>query len=143
MSNYLQPTWLSPWRIAGDAVRLSKRGMSLARRVVEELIDDLDGEEASETVTFSYRGTDYEVDLSTKNAAALDDALAPYLEAARNVGGRRVTRGTAGTKPKAAAGAPNSKEVREWAKANGIQVSDRGRVPTDLVRQYQQTAPTR
>ena len=76
MITYLQ-TLLSPVRIGGSAIHLSQKGISLARRVIEELVDDLDGEAASETIMFSYRGVDYEVDLSEKNAAGLDDALAP------------------------------------------------------------------
>ena len=134
MNTYLQ-TLLSPLRIGGSAIHLSRKGVSLARRVIEELVDDLDGETASETITFSYRGTDYEVDLSESNAARLDDALAPFIAAARKVGARRATRASATVPAKSA---PNPRHVREWAKRNGIAVSERGRVPTGVVQQYQE-----
>lgn len=126
---------LSPVRIGGSAVHLSQKGISLARRVIEELVDDLDGEAASETITFSYRGADYEVDLSEKNAAGFDAALAPYIAAARKVRARRAPR--AATPARTVVNAPNPREVREWAKRNNVAVSDRGRVPAAVVRQYQ------
>lgn len=134
MITYLQ-TLLSPVRIGGSAIHLSRKGISLARRFIEELVDDLDGEAASETIKFSYRGADYEVDLSERNAAGFDDALAPYIAAARKVGARRATRASATVHAK---NAPNPRDVREWAKRNGIAVSDRGRVPTAVVQQYQE-----
>jgi len=133
MITYLQ-TLLSPVRIGGSAIHLSQKGISLARRVIEELVDDLDGEAASETITFSYRGVDYEVDLSEKNAAGFDDALAPYIAGARKVGARRAPRAAT---PVQAGNASNPREVREWAKRNNVVVSDRGRVPAAVVRQYQ------
>ena len=115
MNTHLQ-TLLSLLRIGGSAIHLSRKGVSLARRVIEELVDDLDGEAASETITFSYRGADYEV------------------AAARKVGARRATRASATVRSK---NAPNPRDVREWAKRNGIAVSDRGRVPTGVVQQCQ------
>ena len=121
-----------PSRIGADAVQLVRGALTLARTVIRVLGDDLDGAEAAETVRLSYRGVDYEVDLSARNAAALDDALAPYLEAARRVqGGRRTT-------PTPGAAAPNPKDVRSWARSEGIAVSDRGRMPGDVTRRYQQ-----
>jgi hypothetical protein len=142
MSSHLL-NWDIPSRIGGDAIYLLRRGTSLARKVIHEFIDDIDGGEATDTVKFSYRGADYEVDLSKKNAAKLDKALAPYLEAGRRVKGTRSTRGAAAKAVapgrKAATGASsNAKDVREWAKSEGIDVSDRGRVPADITRRYQE-----
>jgi len=121
-----------PARIGADAVQLVKGAVSLARTVIRVLADDIDGDEAAETVKLSYHGVDYEIDLSARNAAALDGALAPYLEAARRVKPSRRTT------PRPSAAAPNPKDVRSWARSEGIQISDRGRVPGDVTRRYQE-----
>ena len=68
----------------------------MARVVIEQLVDDLDGGKAAETVNFSYRGVDYEIDLSAKNAKALDKVMAPYLEVARRVPRKRATSSAVG-----------------------------------------------
>ena len=57
--------------------------MAVAREVIEKLIDDLDGGDAAETVTFGLDGATYEIDLSKKNAAAFRKSLARYVGAAR------------------------------------------------------------
>jgi hypothetical protein len=105
----------------------------MARKVIEELVDDIDGQEASETVKFSYRGTDYEVDLSEKNMAKMDKALARYVGVARKVKTTRPVR----TLTRANAVGPDPRDIREWAKSEGIEVSARGRVPADVTRQYE------
>lgn len=97
----------------------------MAQRVQVILEDDLDGGDATETVTFGLDGVTYEIDLNDKNAAALRDALAGYVGAGRRVAGRRSS-GSSSTKSRS-----NSSElakIREWARANGHQVSDRGRI---------------
>jgi hypothetical protein len=101
----------------------------VAQKVQVILVDDLDGGEAVETVGFALDGVAYEIDLSAKNAAGLRDALAVYVGAGRRMGGRRKTRGGAvrGTSPS---------DIREWARANGWKVSDRGRVPADVRAAY-------
>ena len=119
-----------------NPLNLAREGFTLARRVIEELIDDIDGSEATETVSFSYRGTDYEVDLSERNSAKLDKALARYIAAARKVKGTRRPGRSSGAK--ATSGGVDPKAVREWARGEGVEVSDRGRVPADVVRQYQE-----
>jgi hypothetical protein len=106
----------------------------MARVVVEQLVDDLDGGKAVETVHFSYRGVDYELDLSTRNAKALDKTLAPYVEAARAVPRRRATPRRASAR--ASASAPDPRAVRAWARSQGIEVSDRGRVPAAVAGLY-------
>lgn len=108
----------------------------MAQKVQILFIDDLDGGQADDAVRFGLDGTDYEIDLSAKHAQALRTALAPYLSAARRAPGSaarqpgRNGRGAAGT------GGPNPTAVREWAKSQGIEVKDRGRVPAELVAKF-------
>jgi hypothetical protein len=106
----------------------------VAQKIQTLFIDDLDGSEADGTIRFELDGTEYEIDLSTDHARALRDALAPYVSAARRSGGgaRRPAR-NGRTAPGSGL---NSTEVREWAKAQGIDVKDRGRVPAELVVRF-------
>ena len=99
----------------------------MAQKVNIVLIDDIDGSDAVETVSFGLDGTSYEIDLNKKNAAALRDALAGYVGNARKVTGAR--RG--GRRPSTALG-PSAREVRDWARSNGFKVPDRGRIPADV-----------
>lgn len=105
----------------------------MAQRVHIVLEDDIDGDAAEETVRFALDGNSYEIDLSAQNAAKLRDALAPYVGAARRStggrGGRKSSRGRGGS-------GSNPSEIREWARANGHQVSDRGRVPAEIKAAY-------
>ena len=101
------------------------------------LVDDLDGEVADETVEFGVDGKNYEIDLSTANAKKLRDALAEFVAAARRAGGRR--RG--GGAPAAAPRRPSidreqNQAIREWARKRGMKVSDRGRIPADVLEAY-------
>ena len=98
----------------------------MAQKVQTLFVDDLDGSEAEGTVRFGLDGTDYEIDLNAKNARQLRDALARYVAAGRRV--RASTRQPARSGHKAQPNALNTTEVREWAKAQGIDVKDRGRV---------------
>ena len=100
----------------------------MAQKVNIILVDDIDGSDASETVTFGLDGTSYEIDLNDKNAAALRDALAAYVGHARKVStrGRRTRTTTATT------AGPSARELRDWARSNGFEVSDRGRVPAEV-----------
>jgi hypothetical protein len=106
----------------------------VAQKIQTLFIDDLDGSEADGTVRFGLDGTEYEIDLNAEHAQALRDALARYVQAARRAGGgaRRSARGGR----RAPAGGVDSTEVREWAKAQGINVKDRGRVPAELVVKF-------
>ena len=106
----------------------------MAQKVQTLFVDDLDGSAADGTVRFALDGTDYEIDLNTEHAQALRDALAPYVSAARRAGG--AARRSARTGRRAAANGLNTTEVREWAKAQGIEVKDRGRVPAELVVKF-------
>ena len=105
----------------------------MAQRTVIMLVDDLDHKEIEadgQTIRFAYQGIQYEIDLSEKNAKKLDNALAPFLAAARRVDGR------AGRRSKAAPASVDPKAVRRWAQSNGIEVSVRGRIPADILDQY-------
>jgi len=102
----------------------------MAQRTEVHLVDDLDGSEASETVTFAIDGAAYEIDLSSAHASELHKALQPYVLAARKVSGtRRASKGSR-------TGAPSPADVRAWAKAEGLKVSDRGRVPDELIVKF-------
>jgi nucleoid-associated protein Lsr2 len=105
----------------------------VAQKIQTLFIDDLDGSEAEGTIRFGLDGTEYEIDLNAEHAQALRDVLARYVHAARGAGGaRRPARGGR----RASAGGVDSTEVREWAKAQGIDVKDRGRVPAELVVKF-------
>jgi len=106
----------------------------VAQKVQTLFIDDIDGSAADGTVRFGLDGTDYEIDLNAEHAQALRDALTRYISAARRVGGaaRRPVR----SGRKAPANGVNTTEIREWAKAQGIEVKDRGRVPAELVVKF-------
>ena len=107
----------------------------MAQRVNIVLEDDLDGSPADETVTFALDGVTYEIDLSESNATKLRDALAPYVGHGRRAGGRRAASGrSAGSR--AAGGRRDLADVREWARKNGHQVSDRGRISAEVQAAY-------
>ena len=105
----------------------------MAQKIQTLFIDDLDGSDAEGTVRFGLDGTEYEIDLNAEHAQALRDALARYVHAARRArdGDRRSAR-----RGRRAAGGLDSTEIREWAKAQGIEVKDRGRVPAELVVKF-------
>jgi hypothetical protein len=107
----------------------------MAQKIQILLIDDIDGGEAEGTVRFGLDGAQYEIDLSAKNAGALRKALAQYVEAGRRASGssqRRPTRNGG----RASTSEHNTTEVREWARAQGFDVKDRGRVPAELVVKF-------
>ena len=106
----------------------------MAQKIQTLFIDDLDGSAAEGTVRFGLDGTEYEIDLNTKHAQELRDALTRYAGAARRADGtaRRPARGTR----RGSASGLNTTEVREWAKAQGIEVKNRGRVPGELVVKF-------
>ncbi|MBO0819053.1 MAG: Lsr2 family protein [Actinobacteria bacterium] len=104
----------------------------MAQRVTVALEDDLDGGQADETVRFAFGGTDYEIDLSKKNAAAFRKKLAPFVEHARKAGRAQPRRAS-----RTAASRQRSSDIRAWAKDQGIAVSERGRIPANVVEQYQ------
>ena len=103
----------------------------MAQKITVALEDDLDGGPADETVRFGLGGSDYEIDLSTKNANAFRRQLAPFIEHARRAG-----RGQRRRPVRTASSRQRSGDIRAWAKDNGIPVSDRGRIPASVVAQY-------
>ena len=108
----------------------------MAQKVQIILEDDLDGGEADETVSFALDGTSYEIDLNEANATKLREAMATYVGHARKVTGTRGRR-TGGTTARTAGGSgPSAKEVREWARENGHDVPDRGRIPAEVREAY-------
>lgn len=103
----------------------------MATRTTVELLDDIDGKPAAETIGFGIDGVEYEIDVSEKNAKALRKALETWLPVSRRVGGR-VTRATA---TRVATGVDNH-AVRAWAGSNGIELSSRGRIAAHIIDQY-------
>lgn len=111
----------------------------MARRTIVTLLDDLDpAQEAGETVSFGLDRVGYEIDLSDTHATELRDTLAGYVRAARKVGGRVARRRTDSTRPPGRAGADReqSRAMREWARRQGMNVSDRGRIPATVIEAY-------
>lgn len=97
------------------------------RKTIVELLDDLDNSvKATDTITFSLDGDTYEIDLSEKNLTKLHDQMAPWIMAARRVGGRRQPTRTQQARKE-------SSVVREWAKRNGHHVAPRGRIPDNVM----------
>ncbi len=112
----------------------------MARKTEVKLIDDIDGNTADETVTFALDGMSYEIDLSTKHAESLRKAMATYVTHARRLGRSGVTaRRQGGTSP-ARSDREQNRAIREWAKKEGIELAERGRIPGDIVKQYEERA---
>lgn len=124
----------------------------MATRTTVNLVDDLDGTTAEETVRFGLEGGEYEIDLSTANATALRDTLTAYIAAARRSGGRRTTSTrTSSTRPAPAAAASSAaptrtreenQQIRTWALKHGAFVPDRGRIPGLMVAAYEAGDPS-
>jgi hypothetical protein len=105
----------------------------VAQKIQTLFIDDMDGSPAEGTVRFALDGTSYEIDLSTGHAQALRAALSPYVDAARPEPG---TRRPARSRRKPGQDVPDSTQVRDWARSQGIDVKDRGRIPAELVVKF-------
>jgi hypothetical protein len=113
----------------------------MAQKVTVSLVDDMDGSTAAETVEFGLDGVSYEIDLSDSNAKKLRDALAGYVSAARRAGGRRRSAGAGrraggggGTRP--SVDREQNAAIREWARKQGMKISDRGRIPAEVLEAY-------
>jgi hypothetical protein len=108
----------------------------MAQKHIVQLIDDIDGGDAAETVTFGLDGASYAIDLSAKNAAKLRDALAPFVANARR--GSRGPGRPAGSRR--GRGARSDREqtqaIREWARKNGHKVGEKGRIPAHILEAY-------
>jgi len=115
----------------------------MAKRVIHELIDDINGQAADETVTFALDGVQYQIDLTSKNAAKLRNALAPFVAAGTKIarsaaptGRGRDARGRGSGRSDRA----QNQAIREWATTKGIPVSDRGRIKQEIVDRYRAEA---
>jgi len=106
----------------------------MAQKITTLFIDDIDGGEAEGTVRFALDGTEYEIDLNAKHSEELRSALGKYVTHARKIGGtaRRVT-----ARGSRKARMVDTVAVRTWAREQGIDIKDRGRVPGDIVAKYQ------
>ena len=104
----------------------------MARNVSVVVTDDLDGSAGAQAVAFGLDGVSYEMDLGQPNRARLAGALAPFIEA-----GRKVTGG--GRRSPAAARGPriDRAEIRTWARSAGLEVSERGRLSAEVMKQYE------
>ncbi len=107
----------------------------MAQKITTLFIDDIDGGEAEGTVRFGLDGTEFEIDLNNKHSEELRKALEKYVTHARKIGGttRRAASVRGGRKPNTV----DTVAVRAWARENGYDIKDRGRVPADLVEKYQ------
>lgn len=115
----------------------------MAERVIHQLTDDISGtdiaEGEGESIDFSVRGVSYRIDLSATNAAKFDKALKPYVDAASKQGGTRRRSATSNGRGRRKASTSSTEElaaIREWARTNGYEVSDRGRIKAEVVEAY-------
>ncbi|MBG6184895.1 hypothetical protein IWX65_002873 [Arthrobacter sp. CAN_A214] len=108
----------------------------MAQRVQVHLVDDLNGEDAQETIRFGLDGTDYEIDLSAENAEQLRSALSGYVDKARKASGGRKSQG--GQKPSSTSRAArqDTRQIRQWAQANGYSPNSRGRITQSIIDAY-------
>jgi len=110
-------------------------GMAQKTQVV--LTDDIDGSEATQTLTFAFQGVSYEIDVNDDHASALEESFHDWINSARKVTGSRGTKprrtgGSAGV----SGGGRDLNEVRAWLRSNGHEVADRGRVSQTLLEEY-------
>jgi len=111
----------------------------VAQKTTVQLVDDIDGSVAAETVAFGLDGSSYEIDLSEEHSTALRDALAPYVGAARRTtagpgrrGGPRRASGSTSTSDR-----QRTAEIRAWARDQGMEVNERGRIPSKVIEAYE------
>lgn len=110
----------------------------MAQKTVVELVDDLDGGKADETVAFALDGVEFLIDLSTENAARLRDSMAEFVGHARKVGGAKRVKGAAPRKSSTNGDKPDNQAIREWARSQGENIAERGRIPQALVVRFQE-----
>lgn len=110
----------------------------MAQKVLVEILDDIDGSTAAQTVQFGLDGVTYEIDLSDDNAASLRDELARYIAAGRRVGGRKVRVATGQSTTTSTTDRERNQQIRAWANANGYEVSERGRLSSEVIAAYEQ-----
>ena len=108
----------------------------MVQRVLTERFDDLDGSPAVDTVRFGYAGREYEIDLNEEHAAALDEALATYIEHARRADGGQPRQRRPRKAEEEHRGPAELRAIRQWAREQGLKVSDRGRIAAEVVARY-------
>ncbi|MFF8326071.1 Lsr2 family protein [Rhodococcus qingshengii] len=114
----------------------------MAEIFIRTFTDDLDGKPIDsgfeQRVTFSYQGTDYQIDLRPTNADKLEAALAPFIQSAQKVGTAKKNSGTeAATKTATPHRSPEQLQaIRDWANSNGYEVSSRGRIKKEIVEAF-------
>lgn len=113
----------------------------MAQKVLVELVDDLDGTVSDDitTVTFGLDGVNYEIDLTEDNADNLRTTLEDFINAGRRTGGRlKRSAGTVAKRPApTAADREQTKAIRDWARQNGFELSDRGRIPSQVLEAFE------
>jgi hypothetical protein len=107
----------------------------MAQKVQTLFIDDIDGGEADGTVRFALDGAEYEIDLSVKHSDEMRDSLKKFIAHARKVGGSARRSGARGPRRPSST---DSVAVRAWARENGYDIKERGRVPAEVVAKYRQ-----
>lgn len=108
----------------------------MAQQFQVQYIDDLDGSDlgsVANTISFAFEGREYSIDLSDQNAAQFREVMAPYVENGHRVTG---TRARPARKSSGRSSTGDTKAIREWARNNGYEVSDRGRIPADIMDAY-------
>lgn len=108
----------------------------MAQKVLVEMVDDLDGSVAEQSIQFGLDGVTYEIDLSSKNAKKFRKSIENYVEHARRVGGRKRSSSARTT----TADREQNQAIRAWARKQGFEVSDRGRIPSEVIDKYQTSA---
>jgi hypothetical protein len=103
----------------------------VAQRTQILYVDDIDGSEADGTIRFGLGGADYEIDLNKKHADQLATTIRPYIDAGRKVSSSR--RAARGSRP----ARHNQSDIRAWARSQGLKISDRGRIPADVLAKYE------
>jgi len=106
----------------------------MARKIIESILDDLDGSEGASTVFFAFEGRSYEIDLSEENRDKFAEAIQPYIDHARSTSSLR--RSGPSSSPRGGQ-TKDLNAIREWARANGYTVSDRGRIAATVVDAYE------
>ncbi|OLR89762.1 histone-like nucleoid-structuring protein Lsr2 [Actinokineospora bangkokensis] len=114
----------------------------MAQKVTVSLVDDLDGSVAEETVEFGLDGASYQIDLSADNAEKLRELLADFIDSARRAGGRKRATGKLVAKAPRSASADREQNqaIRDWARKHGMTISDRGRIPSEVLDAYNEQA---
>ena len=105
----------------------------MAQKIQTLFIDDIDGGEAEGTVRFALDGNEFEIDLNSKHSNELRSTLVEYISHARKVGGASRRAGARGVRKPASV---DTGVIRAWARQQGIDIKERGRVPASVVEQY-------